>query len=625
MRRTYWIAIGLALVFAVLLACSSAEPSAPQAPQAPAAAAPAAPAVAPAAAAPAAAVQPAAPAAAAPAAAAAQAPTGTGGQAPSVAAVRPQSRAIEGAMEMARPGGTINYVPQGSIKIIDPIATGAIVTGTVGRHAYDQLFWRDKNYEIYPQMLESWNLSDDGKEYTFKVRPGQKFHNGDPLRMLDIAETHNRFARVDPLGRQLLGISAGNEGKERNDQVFNQILDEANNTIVMKFEEPTAMVLEFLAQLDPRQPSVMHESIWSIAVGQPVDDAIGTGAFMMTEWIPQERLVFEQFPDYVANTGEPWDFTKGEINQYIDGFVALDIPDHATRVAALQTGEVDVLDDFRLDLAFTLDGNPNVLWSPIRDGNYGVHAFNFHHAPFDMTPAGRLARRAVYAASPNDKIMQAAVGESQFWTECYIEIHCGTPWKTVVADDIQVEGIKTLTGDLELGRQILDEAAALDPMIKDYPLRLVAASDMPFMPEAGLVMAETLKQLGFTQVELVSLDWASRIAVTGNPDGPWEMATSWSNFANGLNPLAPSMAASNPEGSGRWHEPRITELRDQFLVETDQEKLQGLFDEMNRVLYDNPARVWHFMFSPPRAIRSDVKNFCLDCLFPILHNVWLDR
>ena len=96
---------------------------------------------------------------------------------------------------MAKSGGTIKFVPQGSIKIIDPIATGAIVTGTVGRHAYDQLFWRDKNYEIYPQMLDSWNLSDDGKEYTFKVRAGQKFHNGDPLRMLDIAETHNRFAR----------------------------------------------------------------------------------------------------------------------------------------------------------------------------------------------------------------------------------------------------------------------------------------------------------------------------------------------------------------------------------------------------------------------------------------------
>ena len=180
-------------------------------------------------------------------------------------------------------GGTLKYVPQGSIKFIDPMATGAIVTGTVGRHSYDQLFWRNANYEIFPQMLESWDISEDGKSYTFKVRGGQMFHNGDPLRMVDIAESHNRFARVDPLGRQLLDISAGNEGKERPDQVFNQTLDESANTIVMTFEQPTAMVLEFLAQLDPRQPSVMHEDIWSVAPGQPVDIGIGTAAYELVE------------------------------------------------------------------------------------------------------------------------------------------------------------------------------------------------------------------------------------------------------------------------------------------------------------------------------------------------------
>ena len=151
----------------------------------------------------------------------------------------------------AKSGGTLKYVPQGSIKFIDPMATGAIVTGTVGRHSYDQLFWRNANYEIFPQMLDSWSISEDGTEYTFKVRAGQMFHNGDPLRMVDIAESHNRFARVDPLGRQLLGISAGNEGKDRSDQVFNQTLNDADRTIIMKFEKPTAMVLEFLAQLDP--------------------------------------------------------------------------------------------------------------------------------------------------------------------------------------------------------------------------------------------------------------------------------------------------------------------------------------------------------------------------------------
>ena len=525
-------------------------------------------------------------------------------------------------MGEAKFGGTLRYVPQGSIKFIDPMATGAIVTGTVGRHAYDQLFWRNANYEIFPQMLESWSISNDGTEYTFKVRPGQTFHNGDPLRMVDIAESHDRFARVDPLGRQLLGISAGNEGKPRAEQKFSQTLDEANNTIVMNFEQPTAMVLEFLAQLDPRQPSIMHESLWSLAPGEPIDVAVGTAAYQLVEWVPGEVLKFEKFAGYVPNEGEAWDFTKGEITQYLDGFDALDVPDHATRVAAIQTGEVDVLDDFRIDLAATLTGAPGVMWSPIRDGNYGGTAFNSAHPPFDSSEAGRLARQAVHAVAPNDKIMQAAVGDSSMWTECYLVIHCGTPWGSVASDEVQSQGTKTVSGDLETAKRLLDEAEALSPGIKDLPVRILAASDMPFMPEAGLVMWEAMKEMGFTQVELVSLDWASRVALTGS-DGPWEIATTWSNFANGLNPLAPHMPAS-PSNLG-WEEPRLTDLRNQFLTETDPEKLQGIYDDMNRVIYENPHSINHFMFSPPRAIRSDVKGFCIDCLFPILHNVWLDR
>ena len=623
MLRTRWLLLAVAALMAVAIACSSADdttaPAAAPAPATAPAVAPApatAPAVAPAA--------PAAPAPAAPAAPApaAPAPAGTQTQAPSLSQSLPVSRPVEAVAGEAKFGGTLKYVPQGSIKFVDTMATGAIVTGTVGRHAYDQLFWRDSDYNIFPQMLESWEISEDGKQYTFKVQEGHKFHNGDPLRMIDIAESHNRFARVDPLGRQLLGISAGNEGIERKDQKFNQIVDESTNTIIMTFEQPTAMVLEFLAQLDPRQPSIMHEDIWSLAPGEPVDQVIGTGAYKLVEWIPGNRLSFEKFVDYRPNTGESWSFTKGEITQYLDGWVALDIPDHATRVAALQTGEVDVLDDFRIDLAATLEGNPEIIWSPIRDGNYGGTAFNHAHLPFDSSEAGRLARQAVLAASPNDAIMQAAVGGPEFWTECYLVIHCGTPWSSVAAQEVQDDLIKTKSGNLGKAKELLAQAEALSPGILDLPVRIIAASDMPFMPEAGLVMWETLKDMGFTKVELVSLDWASRVALTGS-DGPWEMATTWSNFANGLNPLAPHMPSS--PGLLGWTDDIVTDLRNQFLVETDPVKLQEIYDGLNRQLNYNPMQVNHFMFSPPRGIRADVKGFCIDCLFPILHNVWLDR
>ena len=323
----------------------------------------------------------------------------------------------------------------------------------------------------------------------------------------------------------------------------------------------------------------------------------------------------------MPNKGEEWNFTKGEITQYLDGFVALDIPDHSTRIAALQTNEVDVLDDFSIDLASNLDGVDGVIWGSIRDGNMGTFAFNLNHGPFDMTAAGRLARRAAAAAAPNAKVMMAAVGGDDKWTECYMAIHCGTPWRSSITDIIQKEGIKTKGGNMKLGKSLLAEAEALQPGISEMQLRIIAANDMPFMPEAGLVMWEALRNLGFVNTELVSLDWGSRVAITGG-EGPWEAATSWSNFANGLNPLAPHMFAG--KSASGYLNPLIDEVRAQFLVETDSKKAQAQFDEMNRLFYDNPPSLNFFQFQPPRAIRSNVKGYCLDCLFPILHNVWLD-
>ncbi|MFL2763075.1 MAG: ABC transporter substrate-binding protein [Dehalococcoidia bacterium] len=539
--------------------------------------------------------------------------------APAAASSTPAPAPAAASGDEPKSGGTLRYVVQGSIKYIDTMATGAIVTGTVGRHSYDQLFWRDKDYNIFPQMATDWNMSPDGLTYTFTVRDGITFHDGSALSMDDVMESHSRFARVDPLGRQLLAISPGNEGKSSKDSAFSQSAD--GNTITMSFSKPTGMVLEFLAQLDPRQPSIMHKDVWSLKPGEPVKTAVGTGAYKMDKWIQGEKLEFSKFDGYVPNTGEEWNFTKGEINQYLDGFVALDIPDHSTRIAALQTGEVDVLDDFTIDLASNLNGVDGVSWSSIRDGNMGTMAFNLHHAPFDMSEAGRLARRAVVAAAPNGKIMMAAVGGEDKWTECYMAVHCGTPWKTSVTDAIQAEGMKTKSGNMKLAKEILAQAEALSPGISEQQVRIIAANDMPFMPEAGLVMWEAMKNLGFVNTELVSLDWGSRVAITGG-EGPWEAATSWSNFANGLNPLAPHMFSGDT--SLGYKNPKIDEVRAEFLVETDPKKQQAQYDEMNKIFYENPPSLNFFQFQPPRAIRDNVKGYCLDCLFPILHNVWLD-
>ena len=120
----------------------------------------------------------------------------------------------------------------------------------------------------------------------------------------------------------------------------------------------------------------------------------------------------------------------------------------------------------------------------------------------------------------------------------------------------------------------------------------------------------------------MTMDWGSGAGMVGK-DGPWEVFVGWSNFANGLNPLAPHMF-SGKTGNG-YVNPKIDELRAAFLVETDPAKQQALYDDMNRVYYQNPPGANNFQFASPRAHRNEVKNFCLDCLFPILNNVWLEK
>ena len=391
-------------------------------------------------------------------------------------------------------------------------------------------------------------------------------------------------------------------------------------------------VVQMLGKLDIEKAQEQHDALSEtyrnadvtvhyVKPGEPVSTAHGTGPYKMDSFKQGDKVVMSKFDNYSPNVGEEWNFTKGEIVQYLDGFVGFDIPDHAARVAALQTNEVDVLDDFKIDLAFDLQGVEDVTWGAYKDGNYGGFVFNAHHAPFDMSEAGRLARRAVTAALNNEKVMKTAVGNPSMWRPCYLVIHCGNGWTSVVTDEVQAEGIKTRTGDMVYAKKLLAEAEALSPGISEMPVRIINSFDVAVIAEESLVMWESLINLGFKNAEIMTMDWGSGAGMVGK-DGPWEIFTQWSNFANGLNPLAPHMF-SGKTGNG-YVNPKIDELRAAFLVETDPATQQSLYDDMNRTFYENPPSVNNFQFASPRAHRNEVKNFCLDCLYPILHNVWLD-
>lgn len=77
---------------------------------------------------------------------------------------------------------------------MDPHMSSSVSTRQIGRYIYEGLFELDSNYNPKPQLCESYTISDDNTEYTFKLRQGVKFHNGEEMKAADVVASLNRWA-----------------------------------------------------------------------------------------------------------------------------------------------------------------------------------------------------------------------------------------------------------------------------------------------------------------------------------------------------------------------------------------------------------------------------------------------
>src|SRR5580698_8915902 len=96
------------------------------------------------------------------------------------------------------PQKTLRFIPQADLRSIDPIWTTAYVTRNFGYLVFDTLFSLDKDFKPQPQMVDKWTVSDDKLNWSFTLRPGQKWHDGTPVRAADCVASIKRWGARDP-------------------------------------------------------------------------------------------------------------------------------------------------------------------------------------------------------------------------------------------------------------------------------------------------------------------------------------------------------------------------------------------------------------------------------------------
>src|SRR5262249_6412437 len=111
------------------------------------------------------------------------------------------------ALPLAAEQKTLKFVPEADLRSLDPIWTTAYITRNYGYMVYDTLFAVNDRFEPKPQMVETWSLSSDKLTYTFTLRNGLAWHDGQPVRSADCIASIERWAKRDALGQKLAELT----------------------------------------------------------------------------------------------------------------------------------------------------------------------------------------------------------------------------------------------------------------------------------------------------------------------------------------------------------------------------------------------------------------------------------
>jgi peptide/nickel transport system substrate-binding protein len=382
---------------------------------------------------------------------------------------------------------TLRFVPGADLGSFDPVWGGGYPVRNAGLLVWDMLYGVDSTLTPRRQMVEAEEVSADGLTWTFRLRPGLKFHDGEPVRALDAVASINRWAARDSMGRMIKAIE--NELAAIDDRTFRWTL-----------KKPFPKMLLALGKLILPCCFVMPARIAATDPFKQIGEYVGSGPmrFVRNEWVPGAKAAFEKFSDY-APRQEPASWFAGGKNIVVDRIEWITLPDPATAAAALQKGGVDWLQNVLPDVLPLLRKNPNLV-TAINDpvGMAGMLVMNHLHPPFNDV----RARRAILMALSQEDYMRAYVGDDDSLCKPMPGFFApATPLYTEEGGDIfkgprQMEAAKRLLGESGYAGE---------------PVTLMAAQDIPSMKAFGDLTADLLKRLDM-KVDLAGLDMGTVMA-----------------------------------------------------------------------------------------------------------------
>jgi peptide/nickel transport system substrate-binding protein len=484
---------------------------------------------------------------------------------------------------------TIRAVLHGDLKIFDPIWTTANMTGNHGLLIYDTLFGLDDNRKVQPQMVDKWGVSDDKKSYTFTLRDGLKFHDGEAVTSADVVASIRRWSARDGAAQHMFKRVADTPIKD--DKTFQIVL-----------KEPYGLVLEALGKIETNLPVIMRKKDAETDPNQQVTTKVGSGPFTFNEDETKsgQRYVYDKFAGYVPRKEPASGMVGGKIAK-VDRVIIENMADEQTAVAALKAGEIDFYEVPPIDLLDQLESDKNIKLDVLnKGGNVGMCRLNWLHPPFDKVEA----RQAMLHLIKQEDILKAVFGNPKYYRSCGSLFACTGQMQSEVNTDWFKGG-----QNIAKARELFKKAG-----YDGRPVVILQATNIAFMNNASLLVAQWLKEAG-VNAELAASDWGAvvtrRAVKKPVAEGGWNIFITWGSGEGFDNPIG--FVAHTANGEAGWFGWPKDDLHEKL---RDDWALAATLDERKAVARKLQENAWNFVpmallgqWAPPVAHRANVDGF----------------
>jgi len=450
-------------------------------------------------------------------------------------------------------GGVLRVAVTASPPTLDPHSSTFVAARESGMHVFESLVSFDAKFQLTPQLAERWEVSPDGKVYTFYLRKGVKFHNGKEMTAEDVKASVDRFKQMSPRRNELEDLTKV--------EIVNP------TTVRMTLSKINAPFLAALGSPAGHLAILPKEAV----EGRPINkaDTIGTGPYKIVEWIPDRWVKVARFSDYNPTGKADAGGYGGARIPYLDEILFIPVPEPGARVAGLQSGDYDFADALPPMAANRLANDRNFSVVQLAPYTYPVLYFN-HSGKFKELKL----RQAVQAALDMDEIMQvASEGAGRTDPGFYFKEQV---WYSTAGGELYNQK------NPAKAKRLLQEAG-----YKGEQFTMVTNTDYDFMYKAALVVLQQLKKVGMN-IKIEVYDWPGAVALRKD-------LTKWDLFYSGhstrFDPSNNDFYFMPKTTFFAYTNPKMVELIEKAGATLNLEERYKIYADIQRLIYEDVAMV----------------------------------